>query len=787
MLTLRPYQEQTVRKVEEGFFEFDKQLIVCPTGSGKTVMFSALAAQNPQRTLILAHRDELIDQAIQKIHSTSGIMAQKEKAEFDASLDARIVVASVQTMIRRLAKWPQDHFGLVVIDECFPAGTLVDGIPIEKIRYGDEVTTHIGTGAVTHVFKNNVNRLVRATFSNGKQLICTPDHPIWTLRGFLKVSALTASDMVLTITQYESMRDMRERNAEDNLQRADLQIGILKENDPKIVCKARRGDHSVSEDEWDARSKSAGLGFTKAQNDGMEANDQGWKRSTAANSATGIGGGPWVADGVSNPNTEEERRWLSNLLQGGHWKLGAKDCSRGGWIISQHSGAKEARCEERRIASFARLVGYTVLKSSSDGEFERVCPGGVVYNLEVSNGNTYTADGFLVHNCHHSISDSWQKCLAHFDQHAKVLGVTATPDRADKRNLGRYYQNIADEIGLFDLIKQGFLSRIVVKTMPLKIDLSKVRTIGGDYSDVDLAETIEPYFDQIIECIKAHAANRKTLVFLPLVATSKKFVEKLIAAGLESKHVDGESDDRNWILTRFDAWPAPRILSNCQLLTEGYDCPSIDCVVILRPTKSRSLYSQCVGRGTRIHPGKKNLLLLDFLWMHERHSLVRPAHLIAKSNEEADSITEVQEEKAGGVQEELDIEVACSLAQLRREESLRVQLKAQEKKASKVIDVMDFAVSVHDMTLAEWQPSSPVDELPVTDGQVTLLKNLQMDVDSIKNRGHAGATIDLLLRRRKMNLATPRQLKHLRRMRYQKPEYATLEQASAFLDAKWKK
>ena len=103
----------------------------------------------------------------------------------------------------------------------------------------------------------------------------------------------------------------------------------------------------------------------------------------------------------------------------------------------------------------------------------------------------------VVDECHHVLSDSYMSTLRHFHDHAKVLGVTATPDRGDKRNLGRYFQNIACEISLLDLIKQGWLAPIRVKTMPLQVDLEGVRTTGGDYSADDLGHALEPYLERI--------------------------------------------------------------------------------------------------------------------------------------------------------------------------------------------------------------------------------------------------------------------------------------------------
>jgi len=122
-LNARPYQLECLDAVANGWKEFRRQLIVVPTGGGKTVIFSKLAAVNAGRTLILAHREELIDQAVAKLRAATGIEAEKDKAEHIAELDARVVVASVQTLMRenRMNRWPQDHFDLVVCDEAHHA------------------------------------------------------------------------------------------------------------------------------------------------------------------------------------------------------------------------------------------------------------------------------------------------------------------------------------------------------------------------------------------------------------------------------------------------------------------------------------------------------------------------------------------------------------------------------------------------------------------------------------------------------------------------------------------
>ena len=134
------------------------------------------------------------------------------------------------------------------------------------------------------------------------------------------------------------------------------------------------------------------------------------------------------------------------------------------------------------------------------------------------------------------------------------------------------------------------------------------------------------------------------------------------------------------------------------LLTEGYDEPSIDCVVCLRPTQVRALYSQIVGRGTRLYPGKDHLLLLDFLWMSEEHNLVKPANLIASDPEEANAIT-------AALGFEGDLEEAKGKADADRAATLRQRLKQNARRASRTFDAVEFALSLGEVELADFVPT----------------------------------------------------------------------------------
>lgn len=368
-------------------------------------------------------------------------------------------------------------------------------------------------------------------------------------------------------------------------------------------------------------------------------------------------------------------------------------------------------------------------------------------------------DTIVVDEAHHCLSDSYQRVLAYFSQ-AKVLGVTATPDRGDMRNLGQYFESLAYEYSLPKAIKDGYLSPIKALTIPLKLDLTGVGQQAGDFKVADLGTALDPYLYQIADEMVNYCMDRKTVVFLPLIKTSQKFRDILESKGFRAAEVNGDSDDRAQVLADFDAGKYD-VLCNSMLLTEGWDCPSVDCIVVLRPTKIRSLYAQMTGRGTRLFPGKEDLLLLDFLWHTERHELCHPAHLICESEEVAKKMTENIEEAGCPVDIEEAEQKATEDAVAAREEALAKQLKEMRSRKRKLVDPLQFEMSIQAEDLAGYVPSFGWEMGPPSDKQIKTLEKLGIFPDQIESAGKAAKVLDKLSMRRIEGLTTPKQIRFL--------------------------
>jgi superfamily II DNA or RNA helicase len=381
-------------------------------------------------------------------------------------------------------------------------------------------------------------------------------------------------------------------------------------------------------------------------------------------------------------------------------------------------------------------------------------------------------DLIICDEAHHSLSDEWQEVLGRFAG-ARVLGVTATPDRADRKSLGAFYQNVAFEIGLLELIGAGHLCNLRALRLPVEIDARSIKLRSGADLSADVASSLlEPRLREVARAAAAEIWDRKTLVFLPRCDVSEKFAEALAEEGIDARHVDGGSEDREQRLEWFRTAGPGTALCNAMLLTEGYDRPDIDCILCLRPTKSRALYCQIVGRGTRTAPGKEFCLLLDPLWLSGDLSLCQPADISAPNETHKKAL---QAHLDAGA-EILDAEAR---AKVDVEQALAAQLEeaAKNRKAPKgLVDPLAWAVGIHDSDLEEYEPTMPWEEEPPTENQLAVLSRAGIWTERM-TRGFAAKLIDRLSHRSAMGLATPKQVMLLRRLGNPNAELMTREQA----------
>ena len=431
-------------------------------------------------------------------------------------------------------------------------------------------------------------------------------------------------------------------------------------------------------------------------------------------------------------------------------------------LILAHRGELLQQAADKLLKATGLRCAVEKAEESCLDSWYRVTVGSVQSLMREKRLSQFPPDYFgtiVIDEAHHVLSDGYQRVLEHFPG-AQVLGVTATPDRGDMRNLGSVFESLAYEYTLPRAIREGYLSPIKAQTVPLDLDLRNVGVSGGDFKAGELGSALDPYLEQIAEEMAAVCMERKTVVFLPLIQTSRKFRDILNARGFRAAEVNGESADRAEVLASFDRGEY-NVLCNSMLLTEGWDCPSVDCIVVLRPTKVRSLYCQMIGRGTRLYPGKEYLLVLDFLWHTERHELCRPACLIAGSDEVARKMTENLEAAGMPVDLEAAEEQAQSDVVAQREEALARQLSEMRGRKRKLVDPLQFEMSIQAEDLAGYVPAFGWECAPPSEKQVQALEKQGIFPDEIENAGKAALLLNKLALRRAEGLTTPKQIRFL--------------------------
>lgn len=452
-------------------------------------------------------------------------------------------------------------------------------------------------------------------------------------------------------------------------------------------------------------------------------------------------------------------------------------------LILAHRGELLEQAADKLQRSTGLVSAVEKAESTCLDSWFRVVVGSVQTLQRTARLERFPQDYFgtiIIDEAHHAITDGYRRILDYFSG-AKVLGVTATPDRGDMRNLGEVFDSLAFEYKLTDAIKEGYLCKIMAQTIPLQLDITSVAMSGGDYAVGDLGTALDPYLEQIAAEMARRCKSRKTVVFLPLIKTSQKFRDLLNTYGFRAAEVNGQSDDRRQVLADFDAGKY-NVLCNSMLLTEGWDCPSVDCVVVLRPTKVRSLYSQMVGRGTRLSPGKTDLLLLDFLWMTDRHELCRPADLVCEDRTVARQMTETLAES--GCPE--DIEEAAAQASedvvAQREEALAKQLEEQRRKKAKLVDPLQYEMSIQAEDLAGYVPAFGWEAGPPSEQQTAALEKLGILPDAVESAGKAALLLDRLNKRRDEGLTTPKQIRCLEKYGFQHVGTWSFEAARHMID-----
>lgn len=248
------------------------------------------------------------------------------------------------------------------------------------------------------------------------------------------------------------------------------------------------------------------------------------------------------------------------------------------------------------------------------------------YYLELLASHLF--DLVIIDEAHHTSSNSYSRFInlrtkIFKDKESsfkRILGVTATPDRSDGLFISEILHKCTFKLFIPEMISRGQLSDIEGYSVKTKIDISDMDYRNGDFSPKELYKKLctENRNNMICDIVKNEMKDRKNIIFCINIQHSKEINKLLNNNGVSSCHIDGTmiASQRKSILDSFREGKF-QALCNCQLLTEGFDEPSIDGIVLARPTTSKSLFTQMIGRGLRLFPNKKNCKVIDIVDNHK--------------------------------------------------------------------------------------------------------------------------------------------------------------------------
>lgn len=406
-------------------------------------------------------------------------------------------------------------------------------------------------------------------------------------------------------------------------------------------------------------------------------------------------------------------------------------------------------------------------------------------------------DVILVDEIHRS-TDRKASVWEYFEK-AKVAGLTGTAFRQNTEDLSDWLPITPFRLSVFDMRAQGYVPRLRVLRLPIEVDASQLvlgaSPDGRDVTAQSADRTIRPYFHEIARILRDHPRlkDRTVLVFLPLIESSKLFVEVCRQEGLTAQHCDGSTPDRSGILHAFEEGRF-RILANPQTFSTGVDFIRCDCVLNLRVTRSVGLYRQIIGRGLRIPPGvidgletpegrrkaiegsaKPDCLILDILWQADM--------LTCGADCLADELDDPKVREAIESGEPVDLEDIRAKVLKAKETELERAIEERAKRKASLMDPEEAFRALRRPELVAYFPDSATAAKPPTDTQLKALATRGVYGEEIKTRGQAEALLAIMADRTKRGLTPLYTFAALRQEGYDAPEVITLDMAIRILGA----
>lgn len=680
MVILRPDQRAAVEALYAHLRAGTRRVLVqAPTGWGKGVIAAELLRRceaQGRRAVFVSHLSDINRDIAARARRYGcqrvGVMMG---AAPEGDADPSVVVATVQTLFARRAERPQAD--LLIWDECFPAGTLVGGIPIELVNVGTLLPSYdaqcdaLVARRVTAVFRSVPATMVRVHLAD-RTISCTAGHPFYTARGWVNAAHLVADDLVRTAD--EEVCTVRRVDSEDVEPLLLRSVHRCAEGGTKssvarnrvALCGVRRDGASwggteraqfgasrsglllgevqsdagapgcVGDAYGDQQAFCVGSDACKQSNasrrcsredgsdaaiDRSQAEGPRWQRCCTSHAACIAGKCPRTGVAcriLGSHGCLEGCRWASKSLLDRYCAPDAQDSGRSGRWIAWDAREAEERREEGCVLSWTRVDRVEILERGCDGTFGGVCPDGYVYNLEVDGTHTYVANGLVVHNCHRAAASSYADVRAAYPG-AVHVGFSATPERADGASLGDAFDVLVPGPSPLELVALGCLA--------------PVRVLAPTETTQALAR----------DPAEAWPEGSPGVLFAHSLAHSRECAERLRARGVRAAHVDADTRDRERLIAAFNEGSLD-VLCCFRLFVEGVDVPRASVVMLATLFGHAGGYLQAIGRGRRVAPGKGTCTVLDLRGNVHRHGLpdeARTYHLTGEPIRRADKLPSI--------------------------------------------------------------------------------------------------------------------------------------------------
>lgn len=512
-IELRPHQLEAIAAATEKGLTEGRGILKMPIRSGKTKTAAGIIRALGCRSLFVVPSTLLLYQTQEDLSETLlcpvGIIGDSQWDE------ENITVITVQTLTEAWNRYSKGQdkgkkktlleseygrlitsYDLLILDECFPAGTLIDGRPIEKVEAGSTVTSYdekkkeLEQNKVVRTFENKASTLIEVKAENGASVVCTLNHPFLTKDGWKPAFTLNHNDMVLYIdpevtnAKKKNISNSSLFNVQQDFSNIRKQAPILEGLSKSLLFKRVQKKKKLSGNDSNKQEVCFRSYEKKQPNeepriktknernitcDELEAPDPRWKRKTNAKTAASVGKISRLANRICRTYKSEKGKRLSNALQNRHCRAEFKNCGRSRRLFTRFIEKKRARPKERKILNWVRVDSVKIYKQRGNGKISNLYKRNIVYNLEVEKNHTYLANGFVVHNCHHFNRNEWSKAIMNFDCFYR-LGLSATVflenDKECERGiiwLKAICGDVKIDIPVSRLIEEGYLLQPNVK------------------------------------------------------------------------------------------------------------------------------------------------------------------------------------------------------------------------------------------------------------------------------------------------------------------------------------